>query len=393
MIYLDHSATTPVEKEVVKEMERFHLKEYGNASSIHSSGREARLALDKARKITAKAINAKDKEIVFTSGGTESDNLALIGIAMANKSKNHIITTKVEHHAILHTTEWLEKNNGFRITYLDVDKFGLVNPKDIEKEITDKTCLVSVMMVNNEIGTVESIEEIGKICRKKGVYFHTDAVQGYGKIPIDVEKMNIDLLSASGHKIYGPKGVGVLYVREGVKIQPLVHGGNQEGGFRAGTENIPGIIGFAKATEISLKEMKKEDEKLSGLRDYLIKETLKIPDSHLNGHPKKRLPGNASFRFDYIEGEALILKLDIHGIEGSTGSACSSRELKPSHVLIALGLRPEQTHGSLRLTLGRATTKDDIDKTIKAIKQVVEELREISPYRKGWDNIEKDRGG
>jgi cysteine desulfurase len=392
MTYMDHSATTPVEPEVVKEMEAFHLRVYGNASSIYSTGREARLALDKARKVVAKAINAKDKEIVFTSGGTESDNLALIGVAMANKPKNHIITTRIEHHAILNTCEWLEKN-GFKITYLDVDEFGMVDPKDVEKAITNKTCLVSVMMVNNEIGTIEPIEEIGRICRKKGVYFHTDAVQGYGKIPIDVDKMNIDLLSASGHKIYGPKGVGMLYVREGVKIEPLVHGGNQEASLRAGTENIPGIMGFAKATEISLKGMEKEAEKLSGLRDYLIKEILKISDSHLNGHPTKRLPGNAHFRFDYIEGEALILKLDAQGIEGSTGSACSSRELKPSHVLTALGLRPEQTHGSLRLTLGRQNTKEDIKKAVKAIRQVVKELREISPYRKGWGEIDEDMGG
>ncbi len=390
-VYLDHAATTPVEPTVVKEMERFLLKEFGNASSIYSTGREAALALDRARRIVARAINAEEEEIIFTSGGTESDNLALLGVAMANRPKNHIITTRIEHHAILRTCEWLERN-GFEVTYLDVDKQGLVNPRDVEKAITRKTCLVSVMMVNNEIGTVQPISEMGKICREKGVYFHTDAVQGYGKLPIDVRKMDIDLLSASGHKIYGPKGVGMLYVRKGVRIAPLVHGGNQEGGKRAGTENLPGIMGFAKATEISLKVMKEEGKLLAGLRDYLIRRVLEIPDSHLNGHPKKRLQGNAHFRFDYIEGEALILKLDAHGIEGSTGSACSSRELKPSHVLTALGLKAHQTHGSLRLTLGRHTTRKDVDRVVKAIRQVVEELREISPYRKGWKGIEKNGG-
>jgi cysteine desulfurase len=391
-VYLDHAATTPVEPGVVREMERFFLRDFGNASSIYSTGREAALALDKARRVVARAINADEGEIIFTSGGTESDNLALVGVAMANKPKNHIITTKIEHHAILRTCEWLEKN-GFRVTYLDVDKQGLVNPRGVEKAITSKTCLVSVMMVNNEIGTIQPIEEIGRMCREKGVYFHTDAVQGYGKIPIDVKKMNVDLLSASGHKIYGPKGVGMLYVRKGVRIAPMIYGGNQEEGIRAGTENLPGIMGFAKASEISLKGMKEEALQLAGLRDYMIRRVLEIPDSHLNGHPKKRLPGNAHFRFDYIEGEALILKLDAHGIEGSTGSACSSRELKPSHVLMALGLKPHQTHGSLRLTLGRHTTKRDIDKTIKAIRKVVGELREISPYREGWEDIEKDKGG
>ncbi len=391
-VYLDHAATTPVEPAVVKEMERFFLKDFGNASSIYSTGREAALSLDKARRVVARAINADEGEIVFTSGGTESDNLALVGVAMANRPRNHIITTRIEHHAILRTCEWLERN-GFGVTYLDVDKQGLVNPKDVEKAITGKTCMVSVMMVNNEIGTVQPISEIGKICRKKGVYFHTDAVQGYGKIPIDVKKMNIDLLSASGHKIYGPKGVGMLYVRKGVKIAPMVHGGNQEEGMRAGTENLPGIMGFAKATEISLKVMKEEAGRLTGLRDYLIRRVLEIPHTHLNGHPRKRLPGNAHFRFDYIEGEALILKLDAHGIEGSTGSACSSRELKPSHVLTALGLKPHQTHGSLRLTLGRHTTKREVDRATKAIRKVVGELRKISPYGKGWKDIEKDKGG
>lgn len=384
-VYLDHAATTPVEPEVLREMERFHTKDFGNASSIHSAGREARLALDSARRSIARAINAEPEEIVFTSGGTESDNLALVGVAMASKPKKHIITTRIEHHAILHTCGWLEKR-GFEVTYLDADSEGLVSPRDVENAIRKDTCLVSVMMVNNEIGTIQPIKEIGEICRNKGVCFHTDAVQGYGKIPIDVEAMNIDLLSASGHKIYGPKGVGMLYVRKGVRIEPIIHGGSQENRLRAGTENLPGIAGFAKATEISLRVMKEEAKRLSGLRDYLTGEVLKIPDAHLNGHPKKRLPGNAHFRFDYIEGEALLLKLDSHGIEGSTGSACSSRELSPSHVLMALGLKKHQTHGSLRLTLGRHTTKQEIDKTVKALGQVVKELRDISPYNKGWEN-------
>ena len=355
-------------------------REFGNASSLYHHGQQARIALESARKRIAVIINAGPDEIVFTSGGTESDNAALVGVAMAGRKRgNHIITTRIEHHAILETCSYLEKQ-GFRVTYMDVDREGMVNPRDVDKAITGRTLLVSVMHVNNEIGTVQPIGEIGRICRKRGVYFHTDAVQGFGKLPIDVKAMNIDLLSASSHKLYGPKGVGLLYVRKGVIMDPIMHGGNHEGGKRAGTENVAGVVGFAKACEIAEGSMKEESRRLSGLSRRLVRGVLKIRGSHLNGHPEKRIPGNANFRFDGIEGEALVLRLDAAGIEASTGSACSSRELKPSHVLTAIGLRPEQAHGSLRITLGRHTTREDVDYVLKRLPVVVDELRRISPF-------------
>lgn len=379
-IYLDHAATTPVDSDVLKAMMPYFDRDFGNASSLYHHGQQARLALEDARKKVARLINASPEEIVFGSGGTESDNAAIVGTAMARKGDgNHIITTRIEHHAVLEACHFLEKQ-GFRVTYLDVDGSGMVDPRKVEKAITGKTILVSVMHVNNEIGTIEPIAEIGRICRRKGVVFHTDAVQGFGKVPIDVKEMSIDLLTASSHKIYGPKGVGMLYVKKGVRIEPLLRGGNHESGKRAGTENIPGIVGFARACEIAEKAMKADEKRLSALRDRLVKAVLRIPRSYLNGHPKKRLPGNASFRFDGIEGEALILRLDAIGIEASTGSACSSRDLKPSHVLTSIGLRPEQAHGSLRITLGRSTTKDDVDYVIRKIPKVIEDLRRISPY-------------
>ncbi len=383
-VYLDYAATTPVDTRVLVAMKPYFSKEFGNASSLYSMGQQARLAMENSRKKIAKIINAEPDEIVFTSGGTESDNLALVGVALANKEKgNHIITSKIEHKAIMETCEFLEKQ-GFETTYLDVDKYGVVDLNQLKKFIRKETILVSIMHANNEIGTLEPIEEIGKICREKGVYFHTDAVQSFCKIPIDVKKMKIDMLSSSSHKIYGPKGVGLLYVRKGVKIEPLLHGGGHESGRRSGTENVAGIVGFAKACEIASKDMGKEARRLSKMRNRLVEGILKIPNSYLSGHPEKRLPGNTNFRFDFIEGEALILKLDMLGIEASTGSACSSRDLKASHVLTSIGLSPKQAHGSLRITMGRYTRERDIDYVIKSVPKVVNELRKISPFKKGW---------
>lgn len=383
-IYLDYAATTPVDPRVLEVMKPYFGEDFGNASSLYSMGQQARLAMENSRKRIAKIINSEPEEIVFTSGGTESDNLALVGVAMANKKKgNHIITSKIEHKAVMETCEFLEKQ-GFQITYLDVDKYGIIDLEQLKKSIKKETILVSVMHANNEIGTLEPIEEVGKICREKDIYFHTDAVQSFCKIPIDVKKMKIDMLSASSHKIYGPKGVGLLYVRTGVKIEPLLHGGGHESGRRSGTENVAGIVGFAKACEIANKEMTKEAKRLSRMRNKLVKGLLKVPNSYINGHPEKRLPGNTNLRFDFIEGEALILKLDMVGIEASTGSACSSKDLKASHVLISIGLSPKQAHGSLRITMGRYTKEKDIDYVLKNVPEVVSELREISPFKGKW---------
>jgi cysteine desulfurase len=383
-LYLDYAATTPVDPRVLVAMKPYFSKEFGNASSLYSMGQQARLAMENSRKRIAKIINAEPEEIVFTSGGTESDNLALVGVALSNKKRgNHIITSKIEHKAVMGTCEFLEKQ-GFQITYLDVDKYGIIDLEQLKKSIKKETILVSVMHANNEIGTLEPVEEVGKICREKDIYFHTDAVQSFCKIPIDVKKMKIDLLSASSHKIYGPKGVGLLYVRGGVKMEPLLHGGGHESGKRSGTENVAGIVGFAKACEIANKEMTKEAKRLSRMRSKLVKGLLKIPNSYINGHPEKRLPGNINFRFDFIEGEALILKLDMLGIEASTGSACSSRDLKSSHVLISIGLSPKQAHGSLRITMGRYTKEKDIDYVLKNVPKVVGELRGISPFKGKW---------
>lgn len=382
--YMDHAATTPVDKRVVAAMSPFFTKRYGNASSLHSFGQEAREAVEESRETVRNFINAGDGRIVFTSGGTESDNLALKGIAFANREKGrHIITTPIEHHCVLHSAEWLAKN-GFEATYLPVDRYGLVNPADVEKAIRKDTILVSIMHANNEIGTIEPLEEIGKICSERGVYFHTDAVQTYGKIPIDVEKLHVDALAASSHKLYGPKGVGMLYVRKNVRIEPIAHGGGQEGGLRSSTENVPGIVGFGKATELAKKEMDAEAKRQVKLRDCLISGILKIEESHLNGHPERRLPNNANFWFSYIEGESLVLQLDVKGIAASTGSACSSQSLEPSHVLLAIGLKPEQAHGSLRLTLGKQNTQEHVDRVLEELPPIVRKLREISPFKKGF---------
>ena len=381
-IYLDYAATTPVDKRVVKEMEPYFSEKYGNTMSLHSFGQEAKLALENSRAVLADLINAQPNEIVFTGSATESNNLALKGVVFANKKKgNHIIISSIEHACIMESAKWLAKN-GFEITKLPVDKYGLVNPEDVRKAITSKTILVSVIHASNEIGTIEPIAEIGKICREKGVYFHTDAVQSFGKIPIDVKKMNIDLLTASSHKMYGPKGAALLYTRDGVNIEPILHGGGQENGVRSSTVNIPAIVGFARASEICKAEMKKEGKRLSGLRDKLIKGILKIDGTRLNGHPKERLPNNINASFSYIEGEGLIVHLDLYGIACSTGSACSSIKLEPSYVLLATGLKPEYAHGSLRVSLGRQTTEKDINYLLKVLPDIIKQLRRISPYGK-----------
>lgn len=383
-VYMDYAATTPIDPRVFKVMRPYFSKKFGNTMSLHSFGREAKKALEDSREKIAKVINANPSEIIFTSGATESNNLALKGIAFANKKKGkHLIVSSIEHHCVLDSARWLEKQ-GFEITYLKVDKHGLVDLAELEDSIREDTILVSIMHANNEVGTIEPIKEIGKICREKGVYFHTDAAQSFGKIPIDVKKMNVDLLTASSHKIYGPKGVGFLFIREGVEIEPLLHGGGHEFGLRSSTVNVAGIVGFAEAAEIARKEMKMEAERLTKLRRKLERGVLKIKNSHLNGHPIKRLPNISNFWFDFIEGEALVMYLDQKGIAASTGSACSSESLEPSHVLLAIGLKPHQAQGSLRLSIGRFTTKKEVDYVLKVLPEVVERLRRISPFKGKW---------
>ena len=394
-IYLDYAATTPVDKRVVKEMLPFLFENFGNTMSLHSFGQETKLALENSRQVLADMINADSNEIIFTSSATESNNLTLKGVALANKSKgNHIIISSIEHPCIVESAKWLEKQgfsaqggpaSGWQVTRLPVDKYGLVNPEDVKNAITDKTVLVSIIHASNEIGTIEPIAKIGKICKERGVYFHTDASQSFGKIQIDVKKMNIDLLTASSHKIYGPKGVALLYIRSGVKIDPILHGGGQENGLRGSTVNVPAIVGFAKATEICQKEMLCEAVlceagRLIKLRDKLIKGVLKIKGSHLNGHPKKRLANNANFWFEFIEGESLIMRLDLEGIACSTGSACSSFKLEPSDVLMATGLKPQEAHGSLRVSLGRFTSEKDIKYFLSILPKIIKDLRQMSPF-------------
>jgi len=387
-IYMDHAATTPVDKRVFEVMRPFFSDKFGNASSIHAIGQEASDALEKSRKKLASVLNADPAEIIFTSGGTESNNFALKGTAFANRKKGkHIITTKIEHDCVLNSAKWLERQ-GFDVTYLPVDRYGLVDLNELEKSIRKDTILISVMHANNEIGTIEPIEDIAKIASERNIYFHTDAVQTTGKLKIDVKKLSVDMLSISSHKLFGPKGVGALFVRSGTKIDALLHGGGHERGMRSGTENVAGIVGFAEAVKIADKEREREMPRIAKMRDKLIKEILdEIPNSYLTGHPKKRLPINASFYFKFIEGESLILKLDDKGIEASTGSACSSKSLKPSHVLLATGLKPEDAHGSLRLTLGKDNTTEEIDYVIKSVSEAVEELRKISPFKKSFEKI------
>ena len=381
-IYLDYAATTPVDKRVIKSMEPFLFEKFGNTMSLHSFGQEAKLALEQSRQVLADLINAESNEIILTGSATESNNLALKGVAFANKKKgNHIIISSIEHACIMESAKWLAKN-GFKITKLPVDKYGRVNPEDVRKTITGKTILVSVMHASNEIGTIEPIAEIGKICKEKGVYFHTDAVQSFGKIPIDVRKMNIDLLTASSHKMYGPKGIALLYIRDGVIIEPILHGGGQENGLRSSTVSVPAIVGFAKAAELCKNEMKLEALRLTKLRGKLIKGILKIPGAYLNGHTKNRLPNNVNVSFPFIEGESLVIHLDLNGVACSTGSACSSIKLEPSYVLLAIGLKAEEAHGSLRISLGRFTTEKEINYLLKILPKVVKKIRAISPYGK-----------
>ena len=378
-IYLDNAATTAVSPEVLTAMLPYFTECYGNPSSIHSTGRDAHKAVDAARRQVAAAINADPAEIYFTAGGSESDNWAIKGTAFAKRDKgNHIITTAIEHHAVLHTCQWLEKQ-GFEVTYLPVDENGLVSVEDVEKAITDKTILISVMAANNEIGTIEPIAEIGALARSRGILFHTDAVQAVGAIPLDVKAMNIDMLSMSGHKFHGPKGIGALYVRKGVRLDTLIAGGAQERGKRAGTENLPGIVGIGKAIEIATRDMEANAARMTALRDKLIHGILEsIPDVRLNGHPTRRLPNNVNVSVRYIEGEALLLRLDLAGIAGSSGSACTSGSLDPSHVLLAIGLPHEIAHGSLRLTLGTDTTEADIDEVLDKLPGIVKNLRDMS---------------
>jgi len=381
---MDYAATTPVDPRVLEAMKPYFLKKYGNSMSLHSFGIEAKQALEDSREMVASLMNADAKRLIFTGSASESDNFALKGIAFANRKKGkHIIVSSIEHHAVLEPAKWLEKQ-GFEITYLPVDHYGLIDLNKLEKAIRKDTILVSIIFANNEIGIIQDIEDIGKICREKDVYFHSDATQAFGKVPVDVKKMNIDLLTVNAHKMYGPKGVGGLYVRDDIEIEPLIHGGGHEFGLRSSTVNVAGIVGFAKAVEIQKKEMKPDAKKQIVLRDMLIKETLKIEDSHLNGHPTKRLPNNAHFWFAYIEGESLVMHLDMKGIAASTGSACSSESLEPSHVLLAIGLKHEEAHGSLRLTLGKYTTGEDVDYVIEVLPEVVEKLRNISPFKRGW---------
>ena len=380
IIYLDNAATTPVRPEVLQAMLPYFTDKFGNPSGIYSVAAENKKAITLARETIAKTINAKTENIYFTAGGSESDNWAIKGIAESLGSKgNHIITSKIEHHAILHTCEYLEKK-GFEVTYLDVDENGIVKIDELKKAIRPDTILISIMFANNEIGTLQPIAQIGEIARKAGIIFHTDAVQAYTQVPIDVEEMKIDLLSTSAHKINGPKGIGFLYIGDNVKMHSFIHGGAQERKRRAGTENVPGIIGFAEAAKLASADMKERTSKESELRDYLIDRVLtEIPYVRLNGDRYKRLPNNANFSFQFIEGESLLIMLDMEGICASSGSACTSGSLDPSHVLLAIGLPHEIAHGSLRLTLGTMTTKQDIDFTVDRIKEIVARLRNMSP--------------
>lgn len=380
-VYLDHSATTPVRAEVLAVMMPYFSSAFGNASSVHRWGREARLGVDVAREKVAHLIGADPREIVFTSGGTEADNLAIRGVARAARSKgNHIITTKIEHHAVLHTCETLGKD-GFSVTYVGCDRSGMVDPEEVRASITPKTILISVMHGQNEVGTVEPVAETGKIAKEKGIPFHTDAVQSAGKVPVNVNDLNVDLLTLSSHKMYGPKGAGALYIRKGTRVSPIATGGAHERGLRAGTENVAGIVGFGEACYLAERDLPAEAARLQSLRDRMIEGILSsVPDSILNGHPTQRLPHNVNISVKYVEGESMLLNLDLLGIGASSGSACTSGSLEPSHVLLAMGLPHEVAHGSLRMTLGRSTGPQDVDYVVKALPPIVERLREMSVF-------------
>ncbi|MGD0622342.1 MAG: cysteine desulfurase NifS [Thermacetogeniaceae bacterium] len=379
-VYLDHAATTPLYPEVLSLMHEFMRDTFGNPSSVHSFGREAKRFTQEARQRVADLIGSTPEEIYFTSGGTEADNIAIIGTAMARrKNGNHIITSAIEHHAVIDTCKYLAKN-GFEVTFLPVDKYGMVGPDDVAGAIRKETVLVTIMHANNEIGTIQPIAGISRITREHGVALHSDAVQTLTRIPVNVDDLGVDLLSLSAHKIYGPKGIGALYVRKGMRLQPIMHGGGQERKLRSGTENTPGIVGFGKAAEVGAREMEQESARVKGLRDKLIRRVLaEIPSVTLNGHPEQRLPNNANFSIAYVEGESLVLSLDLEGVAVSSGSACSSGSLQPSHVLKALGLPHEMMHGSLRMTLGRANSEEDIDYVVEALKNIAARLRSFSP--------------
>jgi cysteine desulfurase len=383
-IYLDHAATTPTHPDVVKAMLPYFSDAFGNPSTLYSYGQEARKAVEEARNKIASLINAQSEEIVFTSGGTEADNFAIKGVAYANEHKgNHIITTPIEHHAVIEPCKFLEKR-GFSVTYLPVDRYGLVDPQDIKNAITDKTIVISIMHANNEVGTVEPISTIGKIAKERGIIFHTDAVQTVGHIPVDVDKLGVDLLSISAHKFYGPKGIGALYIRKGTNLAPFIHGGAQEKGQRSGTENTPGIIGFGKAVEIAMEEMTKERTRLSHLRDKFIKGLLEqIEQIQVNGHPTKRLPNNVNVTIDSARADLVLLNLETEWIYASSGSACSSSNAEPSHVLLALGLSPEQARSSLRFTLGRETTESDIERVLEVLPRIIDKATVMSELLKG----------
>ena len=386
-VYMDYSATTYVKPEVLEEMLPYFTEKFGNPSSFYGISRVTKMAIDKAREQVAKALNCLPTEVYFTGGGSEADNWAIKGIASAHKNKgNHIITTKVEHHAVLNTCEYLEKN-GFDVTYLDVDEEGFISIDDLKNAITDKTILVSIMFANNEIGTIQPIKEIGEICKEKKIFFHTDAVQAVGNIPVDVKELNIDMLSLAGHKIYGPKGIGVLYIKKGIKIDNLIHGGAQEKNRRAGTENIASIVGLGKALELATDNLEEHMEKMTILRDKLMDGLLKVPYTRLNGpRGNKRLPGNVNVCFRFIEGESILLSLDFKGVCASSGSACTSGSLDPSHVLLAIGLPHEIAHGSLRLSMGEGSTEEDVDYVLEVVPPIIERLRNMSPL---WDDFLK----
>ena len=388
-VYMDNAATTPVSPAVLEKMLPYFSECYGNANSIHSTGLDARKALNAARKKVAAALNCNPEEVYFTSGGSESDNWALKGVAFANRKKgNHILTSAIEHHAILHTCEWLEKQ-GFEITYVPVDADGLVNPADVEAAITDKTILISIMAANNEIGTIEPIEEIAKIAHAHHVLFHTDAVQAIGAIPVDVRAIGCDLLSLSGHKFHGPKGVGALYIKQGTRIDNLIHGGAQERGRRASTENVAGIVGMAEAIELATANIPEKAARISALRDQLIDGLTALPYVRLNGHRTKRLPGNVNVSVRFIEGESLLLRLDLAGVAASSGSACTSGSLDPSHVLLAIGLPHEIAHGSLRLSLSDTTTQEEVDYVLSVLPGIIEYLRDMSPLYNDFMEAQK----
>jgi cysteine desulfurase len=380
-IYMDHNATTPLREEALVAMLPYLQEEFGNPSSLHSFGRQARKAIETAREQVAVTLGARPREIVFTGCGTESDNQAIKGVAFANRGKgDHVITTQIEHKAVLQACQYLE-GQSFRVTYLPVDQYGVVDPGDVARAITGQTVLVSVMFANNEVGTVQPIAEIGRVCRESGVTFHTDAVQVVGKLPFDVTELGVDLLSLSAHKFYGPKGVGALYVRKGVKIDPLLHGGHQEWGHRAATENVAGIVGLGKAIELRRGEMAAEADRLAALRERLYEGiAARIDHVYLNGHPTRRLPGTLSLCFDYVEGEGIIMGLDLAGVAVSSGSACTSASLEPSHVLLAMGVQPATAQGSIRFSLGRENTEEDVDRVLDVLPPVVERLRAMSVF-------------